>query len=60
MYPKILPYLERISTSSIFLGYDRLEGTVAHRVAPFSGTSRPARGPDNDCSVLHEFSFLTP
>ena len=38
MYPKILPYLERISTSSTFLGYNRLEGTVA----PFSGTSRPA------------------
>ena len=38
MYPKILPYLERISTSSTFLGYNRLEGTVA----PFSGTSSPA------------------
>ena len=46
-FKNILAYLEHISTFSIFLGYDWLEGPVA----PLSGASRPARGPDNDCQV---------
>ena len=43
----ILAYLEHISSFSILLAYDRLERPVA----PLSGASRPARGPDNDCQV---------
>ena len=43
----VLAYLERISTFSILLAYDRLECPVA----PLSGASRPPRGPDNDFPV---------
>ena len=42
--PRVLAYLEHISTSCILLAYDPLEGPVA----PLSGASRPARGLDND------------
>ena len=45
-------YLEHVSTFSISLAYDWLEDPFC--VAPFSGTSRPARGPNNDCPVLFD------